>query len=114
MSYAIAKVIFGIPLGVDETNLILIELIEEAVANNDRGFLSYYSASGDEPRAFGVEIDTFDECCSSVDVSSIRWTPTESQRREFYQLWEHVDDEFKILIEKECGYPRSIILWTTS
>jgi hypothetical protein len=88
--------------------------LEEAVESEADGFLTYYSGHGDDPVAFGVQLDCIDEACYSIDISSIKLEPSDAQRREFYRLWEHLEDEVKTAIEQKFGQPRSFILWSTS
>jgi hypothetical protein len=113
MSYAIGNIIYGIPLDLDEEDLPEDHILREAVDGEYDGFLSYYSGSGDIPAAFGVEIDSFDECCFSIDISSLRLAPTDAQLRQYERLLEHVDQEVKAELEK-FGEPRTFILWSTS
>jgi hypothetical protein len=117
MTYAIAQVIFGVPLNIDEENdTVLVDALEEFDAQD--GFLTYYSGSGDTPAAFGVELDCFDECCYSIDIANIKLEPSDGQRRKFYELWEHLEPEMRAEIKKASGQtvfvPRTFILWSTS
>lgn len=113
MSYAIARVIYGIPVDLDFEELPEDHILREAVEEEYDGFLSYYSGSADTPAAFGVEIDCFDEACFSIDISDLRLEPTEAQLRDYARLWEHLELEVKVEL-KRFGNPRAFILWSTS
>jgi hypothetical protein len=113
MSYAIGQVIYGIPLPYDDEELPIDHPLREAIEGEHDGFLSYYSGSGDNPAAFGVQLDCFDEACFSIDISELRLEPTAAQQREYARLWEHVDIELQAELKK-FGNPRTFILWSTS
>lgn len=106
--YAIAQVIYGIPL--ESPDLIL----EESLAGEEPGFLEYYSGSGDTPAAFGVEIDSFDECCHHIFVRDLKLTPTAQQEAEYRDLWDQQPQEIQEALCKIAAEPEVFILWSTS
>lgn len=108
--YAIAQVIYGIPL--EKPKGILEDLVD--ADDRDTGFLTYYSGGGDAtPAAFGVELDTFDEACFHLEVSKLRLEPTKAQVAKYNRLFKALDPEVQEALQL-IGKPRAIILWTTS
>ena len=117
VSYAIGNIIFGIPLELDvDCEDGTYDLLNDALENFGEadGFHTFYSGMADAvPAAFGVVLDCFDEACFSIDIHSLKLEPSDAQRRQFYELWSHLEPDVQAAIEK-FGTPRSFILWSTS
>jgi hypothetical protein len=114
--YAIAQVIYGIPLNSNnyfEDNRQSADL-DLALENADPGFLRYYSGGADvPPSAFGIELSSFDEACHHVDLSSLVLEPTDAQHSEFAHLLEALEPALREEV-LSYGEPRVFFLWSTS
>lgn len=118
--YAIANVIYGIPLEIefkyyysdvknDENH---VRVLENHFKNQTPGFLQYYSGGGPTPLAFGVEIDRFDECYN-VKVSELNLIPSEEVKQKYQEMFEELDIDTQQEL-KTFGEPEVIFLWSTS
>lgn len=101
MSYAIVKVIYGVPLTED-----CIELINKWESdptcdkwfeddNGACGFTSLYSASGPGAGYCGIELDELDS--SNQLVSEVRMKPTEKEEKKAKKLVEALPPELREL-----------------
>ena len=113
--YAIAQVIYGIPLNSnDNENLDPTGVLTEAVEYEESGYLEYYNGGSDvPPRAFGVEISEFDECCHHIPLQDLRLRPTVDHLDQYQKLWNQQSPECQEALKK-IGEPQVFILWTTS
>jgi len=122
MSYAIAHIVYGIPLQPATGYLKrkwseeLEELIEAADDDEVDGFVLPYSGSSDSQQAaFGILLGEFDEACHHIELSELRLTPTEVEvnlfQKNFNNLTETIQEE---LSGEKYGVPRVFILWGTS
>ena len=120
MSYAIAHIVYGIPLQNADGYLKRrwSEELEEAIENEDEGFITPYSGSSEvTPAAFAVEIGTFDEACHHIEASTLK-----AMLQPTFQVVDKWRDNFKALSEslrtelsdEKYGEPRVFILWGTS
>lgn len=124
--YAIAQVIYGIPLDIDfdnyysdienefhESGQDYERLLENHFENCTPGFLSYYSGSSiNIPRAFGVQIDKFNGY-QTVKVSKLKLVATQEVKQEYEQMLESLDIQTQREI-KTFGDPHIFLLWSTS
>lgn len=114
MSYAIAYVVYGVPLhDADDNDAENSEAIDNWLEEFNPMILTPYSGCGN-PLAFGVTLDEVNECCHHVEINNLRLTPTPEEvaqvEKEFYAL----SDEIKEEITTKFGKPRVFILWGTS
>jgi hypothetical protein len=115
MSYAIANLIYGVPLHTNAENFVRSEVISEALDREEQdGFLAYYSSSGERPGAFGIKIDELDECCHHSELHIAKFMANGHQHHVEYerllkQLPKELQDEVKAF-----GHPRLFILWSSS
>jgi hypothetical protein len=113
--YAIAQVIYGIPLNDNNGIVEQSEKLEYAIEDHDPGFLTFYSGHGEAiPSAFGIAVDEFDEACHHVDLSKLRLVPMQTDQDAFQELWDQLDEELKTEITTKYGTPRMFFLWSTS
>lgn len=116
--YAIAQIIYGYPLVSNDTDVpsarTTNELIDQALVDEEDGFLEYYSgASDEEPVAFGIELGAFDEACAFVALSSLPTSPTAEQLAEFQANLDKLDAHTRSAIVA-LGEPSVFFLWSTS
>ena len=114
--YAIANVIYGIPLMIengDEESMS--DEFFEALDEDEGGFMTFYSGSGDFiPRAFGVMLDQLDECCHHIFLDEVALAPTADQEAEYQALWARHSPETQAQLLAHGAEPRVFILWSTS
>lgn len=115
MSYAIATIIYGLPLvSNDFEDLNYSEELNEALENDDAGFHRFYSGGSNvDPAAFGVILGEFDEGCAYVDAHRLPLAPTPEQISEYVKLREPLS----VALNEELdtyGEPRVFFLWSTS
>ena len=114
--YAISQVIYGYPLVSNDKELDLSEELCELVWSDaeEDGWLHYYSGSAtDEPAAFGIEIDEFDEACAYVDTRKLKMTPTQADIDKFNELFDKLEPEIQEEL-RQFGEPFVFFLWSTS
>jgi len=116
MSYAIAQVIYGLPLNTNRSDdEPWSEELEDQLDEGKNGFLKYYSANSDViPAAFGIELCEFDEGCDHVDISDLKLEPTEDQKSKYQELLEMLPDDLLKEVTKRYSVPRTFILWSSS
>lgn len=124
--YTIAQVIYGIPLDIDfdyyyseveeeaeDSDQEYVRLLENHFENDTEGFLRYYSGSSENsPRAFGIEIDEFDEC-KTVKVSELNLVASEEVKKKYQELFNALDEDTQEEL-KAFGEPEVFFLWSTS
>lgn len=116
MTYAIAHVIYGIPLTPNAGEAAVSRALRKAGRRPDegRGFLGYYSGSADEhPAAFGVKLDDFDEACAYTELSQLCLTPTPAQLATYQGLLAQLNEGLRTDL-LALGAPRVFFLWGTS
>lgn len=117
MTYAIAQVIYGVPLSDgDAMSEELGEILEnEGCSESEQaGFHSFYSGGSPvTPAAFGVRLDEFDEACYSIDLDTLKLAPTNEQLALFNSAWASLEENVRKALEP-MGEPRVFILWSTS
>ena len=114
--YAIAQIIYGLPLVANdgETSPRDTAAIAQAIEDEADGFLSYYSGAGDEsPAAFGVELGEFDECCAYLNVADLPLLPTAEQKEQYNRILAASTADIKAALAT-LGTPRVFFLWSTS
>jgi hypothetical protein len=115
MSYAIVKVIYGVPLTED-----CIDLINkwESDPNDENwfeddmgtcGFESLYSASGPGTGYCGVELGELDSY-ENQPVSQVRMTPTAKEKKEAEEMVEKLHPELR----KRAGKIDVYFVWSDS
>tara|TARA_R110000868_G_scaffold324272_5_gene585169 strand:- start:757 stop:1104 length:348 start_codon:yes stop_codon:yes gene_type:complete len=115
MTYAIAHVIYGIPLNSNDDEVKKSDELEDLIEDEPEGMLGYYSGSAPWiPTAFGVELHEFDECNHHIDLDTINLQPTAEQLAQFNTEWANLPAEIKEEIIKSYGLPRVFLLWSTS
>lgn len=118
--YAIVNVVYGIPLHDNNTLDAMLDKewsdeLGSAIDEEYPGILGFYSGSSNcVPTAFGVLIDTFDEACHHVDLSSIRFQPDVTQIKQYDEEWAALPKTLQTEITSKFGKPRVFMLWTTS
>jgi len=109
MSYAIANVIYGVPLTRDE----ILEKVSIDDLDGQDGFLSYYSGGADvQPMAFGVALSEFDEATDYVDMRTLQIMPTGADLDQYQRCLDQLEDPEKSILAAEK--PFVFILWSTS
>lgn len=110
MSYAIAHIVFGIPL-VDIGDEILENMCEEGTD----GFGTFYTAGGPAAGYFGVEMTTFDEASGHIEASDlVDWfTPTQAHKEECRRLWDELDSDLQNRLDLH-GPLRPVVIWGSS
>lgn len=136
MSYAIANVIYGIPVTKENffdklENLKMHQIpksfLEEhfndldGLSMEDVGtiftedgspFTAKYSGSADEmPMWFGLELDSFDET-AHVRTSDIQWKPTPTQETDIRQRFEELPEFIREILKDDKIDVH--IVWSTS
>lgn len=111
--YAIANVIYGVPLTRGYLAELADDMNNEGVQDSNDGYLKYYSGNSDYvPAAFGVELCSFDEATDYLEVEKLKLEPTDEDKKEFNRLLLELDEPFRNIIERET--PSVFILWSTS
>lgn len=105
--YAIVDIVYGFQL----TGETLSEDLEEAFDEELNGFEKPYSGGGDDPRAFGVVLDSFEE--GHDDISSLRMEENDDDRAKLKKYLDALPDHLVQEIES-FGPPRVFFLWGTS
>ena len=107
MSYAIANVIYGVPL-TKEIHLALADADEDF---ETAGFTPYYSGGGSYAPGFcGVELGDFDECGGHILFSSLKYAPTPEQKAEAETRLAELPE----YIRKVCLPVDTYIVWSSS
>ena len=114
MSYAIANLIYGVPLHTNDSVYERPEILSEAIENELEGFITDYSSSGDTPGAFGIKVDEVNECNHHSELHLAKFMANGHQHHVEYerlikQLPKEVQSELKVF-----GQPRLFILWSSS
>jgi hypothetical protein len=115
--YTIANLIYGFPLHNNTSNqLKWSDELEEAVNNEEPGFLTFYDGGLDVvPSAFGVIIKEFDVCVHHTDLYEIDLFPTDHQIQLFNDQLNNLTPTLQEEIKKYgIPYPRRFILWSSS
>ena len=109
MSYAIANIIYGIPLC---SNVVQVakDLGYDGEDAESFGFVSMYTASGPQTGYCGVCLDKFDEC-DAEKVSDLTWEPTDAQEAEYNRLLSEVPERLREHIDTA---PTVWIIWSSS
>jgi len=107
MSYAIAHVVYGIDCTRRNEKVIFIQEYldeHEEYCIDDICNLKFYSASGPEPRAIGVEIGRFDECnnCPARDIQSL-FVVNPEHIQSFNRVWEKLPEDFRLAMDDNFG-----------
>lgn len=124
MSYAVARIIYGIDLTellvehAENTRYIFTDKEIEAFDNasevyEDDYIISPYAAGGYGTSALGVVIGGFDECENSK-VKDLTLVPTEEQIKEFQEMVETVKTEYPELAKVLEDEPEVFFLWGSS
>lgn len=116
--YAIAEVIYGFPLvahGSEDSPREKFPVLQDAVEEEEvEGFLTYYYGSSDEePAAFGIKLDGFDESYPYTGVSQLTLAPSAEQIQQYNDLLTMQEPDVRAALEN-LGEPRVFFLWTTS
>lgn len=117
--YAIALIVYGVPLMAGEHNEVTLpqcldDILEEG-DGEELGWLMPYRGSGcDHPFAFGIELCQFDEACNFVDMSTLNLAPTDAQRQEYDLKLAALSEELRAAVLRIGGQPRTFILWASS
>lgn len=107
MSYAIANVIYGVPLTKEVGFLIYGKDAEP----EDLGFEILYSGSADYSPGFcGVSLYLFDECSDSFPASQLVLVPTPEQRAQAEAKIAQLPED----VRKLCPPLNTYIVWSTS
>ncbi len=111
MSYAIIKVIYGVPLNEDISRKISEwEEQEDERWTDDCGFEQLYSASGSEYVGYcGVELCEL-ESYGNQPLSDLVLTPTAEQKKEALELLNALEPELRAL----AGKPDVYLVWSDS
>jgi len=114
--YAIAQVIYGLPLHLNSDNDDdWSDELEEAVEGEEDGFLTYYSGAGDHnPAAFGIHLCEFDEACDHIALTDLKLKPDEAQKEAFKRKLSALSNELRKEVTSRYSEPRTFILWSTS
>lgn len=120
--YAIATVIYGIPLlnnkksDREQRSLELQRLIGVRVDDEDDfdydevdapdGFFIEEYGSG-----FGIQMGEFDEGCHHVDASSLKLIPTDAQVKKYNKLFSKLPLSIQQELTTKFGQPRTYFLW---
>lgn len=114
MSYAIANLIYGVPLHTNDGSYERPQILEDALENEDYGFLAFYSSSGERPGAFGIKVDEFDECCHHSELHLAKFMANgHSHHTEYERLFKQLPKELQDEV-RAFGQPRLFILWSSS
>lgn len=115
--YAIAHIIYGIPLNSNDNVIEVSDVLEMIIEDDETdGIISYYRGSGEDlhPQAFGVGVCEFDECNHHIDLSTLNFTPTNEQRWKFQDLYNALPIEIRTEMVSKFGPPRTFLLWSSS
>jgi len=115
--YAICNVIYGIPLNSNDYNdeVEKSDTLQDLLYEEEPGFYEFYSGVGDEsPQAFGVLLDTFDECAHHTFLNSLQLSPTDAQRAQYDELFNSLDPVLQQELRNIAQEPCTFILWSTS
>lgn len=116
MSYAIANVIYGVPLNEEANDLInkweQDETNDNWFEDNDGtcGFTMLYTGSADYAGYCGVSLMEFDECEDFRPISSLNVQPTEKQIEEVKAKVAKLHPELKAVLPEIGTY----LVWSTS
>lgn len=114
MSYAIANLIYGVPLHTNDSLYERPESLNNALEDEIEGFLAYYSGSGYSPGAFGIKVDEVDECSHHSELHLAKFMANGHQHHVDYErLLKQLPKELQDQI-KAFGHPRLFILWSSS
>lgn len=112
MSYACFSVIYGVPL-MPKSKRRTVEL-EDFIEDRAPGVIKEYSGSSNPiPAAFGIELDSFDECAPYIDIDSLSLKPTAEHLAKYSALVSALTEEEQDLL-KPFGEPRVFFLTSTS
>lgn len=111
---SIANLVYGIPLNVRRGDPEYSTELEELIENGEPGFLSLYSGHGPKPRAFGVEMRSFNDCMVYAEFKPEYLTPSTAQKSFFDSSWAEIPEEIKKEMIEKFGEPRVFLLWSTS
>ena len=113
--YAIVTVIYGIPLNANNKSTKWSDELEDAIDNEEEGFISPYSGSSEKPPvAFGIPLDSFNEACHHVELTDVHIIPTSKEISQFDELWNKLPETLQLEIAQNYGHPRIFFLWSTS
>lgn len=124
MSYAIANVVYGVPLTeevwdavrryVESPEYAAVEVHEEEIDLDDPesfGFETMYSGSGDRPGYCGVKITDFDECSSQPWGKILsQASPTKTQ---MIEAGEKIS-KLPACVRAVVGEPTLWLVWSSS
>jgi hypothetical protein len=121
--YTIVSVIYGVPLNSNDSDIDGGQWKKHSAKLNnmlDDGepfFLRYYSGARRQfwsaPSAFGVKLDSFDECCHHTELEKCIVTPTQAQKDELTEAFNRLPKAIQKEI-KSNGEMRVFLLWSTS
>ena len=119
--YAIAEIVYGIPLNTNKGSEKWSEELELALDNEEfDGLMTFYSGGDCPPAMFGVVLGEFDEACHHVDLDSLKLKPTTEDIMEYHRMFEALPETLQQEIvmkygkPKGCGEPWVFFLWSTS
>lgn len=117
MTYTIMTPVYGIPLRTNTAKKIqLSDKLKELLYgdNEEKGFLCFYSGSGESPIALGVVVGKdLDECCNHIEVTSFVLTAPEDKIEKFNALYDKIDKDLQEEI-LQFGKPRVFYLVSSS
>lgn len=120
--YTIFKIIYGVPLNTNwGEHTKWSQELQVAIANQNSGFLTYYSGAGPcIPAAFGIELGQFDDACHHVELFDLKFEATDQQRYDFQDYFHRLSPKLQKEVERLGKYenqlfvPRVFFLFTTS
>lgn len=131
--YSITNIIYGVPIEVSSFDDWYSE-VEAELKENEKypraleklfcaedfdleekeGVLRYYHGGGDiDPRAFGIEIGSFDECNFSIDIKSLQLKASKEVKEKYKQLFNSLTEQEQYEVSV-FGKPRVFFLFSSS
>lgn len=111
MSGAILNVVYGIPLYKGGARINMSDELNDIVYAD--GFETLYSAYGEEPCYFGINICSLEE--SGVnELECLRTVPTKEEMDKYEQMFSALTEEIKSELSSLCPGPRVFFLWSSS
>lgn len=119
MSYAIAQVVFGVPL-TEKVEKHVKSLPADCELFYEEGWETAYQGGGYREIGYcGVEVHEFDECNAHKypkwDELNQKAQPTQDQRTEAYRLFHKLDPVYRELLAADgITDPYLFIVWSSS
>jgi hypothetical protein len=115
MTYAIATIIYGIPLDTYDADVTISEELSNLIEDQEGGFICLYRGNSDGPgQAFGIEVSEFDECNHHIDIKDLTFQPSLEQVKKLSDLLDALPNHIVDEMAKTFGPARTFLLWSSS